>query len=337
MSSSAVSPISNPLATALPSLVVNTPDALLHGATLTTSDLPLDKGEDFVYCMTHRGTESQGDCDILAVFDGHGSSTGVLTRAFTYILKQSPLSTLLATENPMQSLITHFDGLKSEYGNLSGSTASIARIFSDRIECTNVGDSHTMVFIDGVLRYVNGGHCSSNPTEIERIRGMYGSQFRFESRESWRQEVLSPTELTMVPSRRAVFPNGPTLAPTQSLGHHDITGYAPDSMVIPYTDGQDVRVHVFSDGVADVFSLDHPADILFLSRANGAEIGAEAERRWRQEWIYVAPQRGIQPRSSTWQEKRDDILSKISPIITSFPDGSCDDIGVASWYRPGQP
>jgi hypothetical protein len=68
MSSSAVSPISNPLATALPSLVVNAPDALLHGATLTTSDLPLDKGEDFVYCMTHRGTESQGDCDILAVF-----------------------------------------------------------------------------------------------------------------------------------------------------------------------------------------------------------------------------------------------------------------------------
>jgi serine/threonine protein phosphatase PrpC len=310
----------------------------LHGASISVDNRPLDKGEDYIFCQTYRPktvAEFSMDepCDILAVFDGHANPYIPATRKFMHHLKTAPLDKMLHKQYPISEIRMHFGALNASYDADSGATASIARIYPDRIECLNMGDSHTAIFIDGELVYMNRAHNSDNEEELARIQDIYGQSAGLCST-SKRQEVLSPDEITMVVCPRVFFPNGVQISPTQSLGHHDITGYSPAFERIPYSPEQTVNVLVFSDGVADVFSFDHPDDLVFLCNSTGAEVAAEAQRRWKTKvWTYVDEKHGIQPRSATWLSEREAILAVVPSGQTTF--GNCDDVSVVSWcYSP---
>jgi len=322
---------------ALPTVVMETPVSMLNNATLTAECKSLDKGQDFVYCKTHRTGDSE-DCDILAVFDGH-APRGPVDQDYMTHLKQAPLGDALIAKDPIAALVNHFATLHGQYNFQGGSTVSIARIYADRVECINCGDSYTMVFLNGELAHVNRAHTSANPDEMARLRDSFGNTFRLTGNNDpqgvWTTEVLSPTEITSRVQRRVHFPNGVILAPSQSLGHYECTGFAPDVGVVSYKPGDDLKVLVFSDGVGDMFSRSYAEDMAFLRRSTACEIVAEAERRWKQTWTYVPPNpsTGFQPCAESWQDEREGVLARVKTQQTPFPQ--YDDICAACYYLPG--
>ena len=322
---------------ALPTVVMETPASMLNGASLTADCKSLDKGQDFVYCKTHRSGDSE-DCDILAVFDGHAPH-GPAEQDYMTHLKQAPLGDALIAQDPIVALVNHFATLHGKYNFHGGSTVSIARVYADRVECFNCGDSYTLVFLNGELAHVNRAHTSVNPEEMARLRDTLGNTFRLTGNNDpdgiWVTDVLSPTEITSRIQRRVHFPNGVILAPSQSLGHYECTGFAPDVGVVSYKPGDDLKVVVFSDGVGDMFSFCCAEDVAFLRASTAGEIVAEAERRWKQTWSYIPPNpaTGFQPRAETWQDEREGILARVKPQPSPFP--RYDDVCAACYYLPG--
>lgn len=291
----------------------------LHGAAIGTANLPLAKGQDYVFTYQHRvvadGSEDVdgSDCDILAVFDGHGSVKHP-ERDFMRILREAPLASLLLAADPVQSLVDYLRSFDEQYDCTMGAVGSIVRIFNDRIETFNVGDSATLVFIDGVLAYRNSAHNSVSPREVDRLKAWRdnGGCCHYSIEPGFAPGVVDGSTITCRPSHYTVFnqlDKHIKLAPSQSFGHHGITGYCPDTATIPYSPEQRVHVVLASDGLMDMVSCDG-CDLDVLSSQSASELAAFAERRWKQSWRYV------------YQGKT---------IRDGYRFDDFDDIGVATW------
>jgi len=110
-----------------------------------------------------------------------------------------------------------------------------------------------------------------------------------------------------------------SLSLTQSVGHHNYTGFNPEIAEIPFSHLDEVQILIASDGLFDIIQTDPPSeDMTFLGDVtNDATAIAEfAERRWRQDWKYIP------------DEKEPEEFS-----VTQFP--AYDDIAVGVWsYKP---
>lgn len=257
-------------------------------SSLSSVNLPLGKGQDFVFTCRHEGDDGCDGCDILAVFDGHGPVSNDPDLDFMYHLRAAPLSELLLAVDPVTALVDYLHGLGKNYDAAMGAVGSIVRIYSDRIETFNVGDTATMIFLDGALAYKNVGHCSNVPSELVRLREMVGGRFYIET--STKPEIVDDTKITIQSSPYTIFRHSSKpvkLAPSQSFGHHGITGYQPETATIAYSAEQRVHIVVASDGLMDMVSTDYAPDLEALSVLSAVELGALAERRWKQPWDYV--------------------------------------------------
>jgi serine/threonine protein phosphatase PrpC len=155
----------------------------------------------------------------------------------------------------------------------------LARIFGDRVEIINCGDSRAMVFKNGELAFFTVEHNWTNPAERKRVTEMGG---RFVPDQSF--ELMHETCMKGAYAERAYFNPLVRLATTQALGHHRSTGYAPDTVVIPYSRGDRLRVVMGSDGLWDMVMEDLPADKHFLMTQSGEQIMDRFKSRWLQKW-----------------------------------------------------
>ena len=290
----------------------------VHGATVDKVTLALGKDQDFVF--THHYVPS-GECggesfDILAVFDGHGLKyEDGDTRYFMDYLRNAPLALLLSAADPVTALVDYLRQFEKKYDILGGAVGSIVHIYSDRVVMFNVGDSKTLVFLDGLLTYCNQGHTSQNPLEVERLSTTYLG--RTSTKPAHCPAVLNSTDITMVNSMYTLFYHAlatVNIAPTQSYGHHGVTGYEPDTCTIPYSPDQKVHVVVASDGLMDMVAMNSAEDIAFLSSSSAQEIGAFAQARWSQTWNYVYE-------------------GKVVQTGHQFPRDAHDDVGVITWTK----
>lgn len=291
----------------------------IHGATVNEMTNSLGKGQDYTFVHHHAATSDQDeDYDILAVFDGHGT-VYVPERDFMTYLRAAPLAELLCQEDPVAALAEYFRSHGSRYDIQTGAVASIVRIYKDRIQSFNVGDTKTLVFLDGHLAYSNVAHNAQNPAELARLNVSHLGKVSKEASQCPR--VLNAAEITMQRSDYILFHREPglqpvKLAPTQSFGHHDITGYAAEVSVIPYSPEQCVQVVVASDGLMDMVAMEFAEDVAFLATSSAQDLCAFGEQRWSQPWRYVYGGKLIQDGHS-------------------FPRNNRDDVGVATWtYRP---
>ena len=273
-------------------------------SNLSSAEKQLGSKQDFIT------TGSTEEFDYIVEADGHGSQAR--GSACINFIRSVDWSTLLLTENPINVLsdaIASNPALKHNY--LSGSTLSIAKIYKDRIELINVGDSQTAVFIDGKLVYINETHDLCNAVEKERMTFLTSK-----TKSGIKLCILSPTQIYMKPVNLSVFELGQgtklTIASTQSMGHCNITGLNPSYMTIPYTLDQQVRVFAWSDGISDMMNLKH--DLSDLLSMTVDQLINKYEQRWKQDWIVCADENDI-----------------TSTAVAGFPDDNYDDISLGMW------
>lgn len=270
-----------------------------------------DCGQDRVMQWHNDGSDGTEPFDLIAVFDGHGTiPVGDLPYSKHFVncldeLSQDTKCRIFTSNNPMEALIKYFSTTgKFLYHVRTGAVASIARIYNDRIETFNVGDATTMVFIDDKLAFINKHHNAENPEEAIRLKATF-EPHGYSIKLSEKLQVISPTNIKQVPSTYTTFYHTDAhgkrvetvLAPTQSLGHNDATGYDIAVDFIPYSRTQRVKVIVMTDGVMEMVYLpkdwdpfqELPDDLRFLTQADAPEIANWARSRWSQEWTTHVP------------------------------------------------
>jgi serine/threonine protein phosphatase PrpC len=89
---------------------------------------------------------------------------------------------------------------------------------------------------------------------------------------------ISYTEVKEVLSPTGFFKTGEKLVPSQSLGHNNMTGIAPDHFTCDVTPMDHVRMVAGSDGFWD----------MLVSTENGTakELAEHAHRQWLKKWDY---------------------------------------------------
>ena len=258
--------------------------------------------------------------------DGHGNNT------FVDILKHLDWREIM--EQPNSYYQMQYKLSKYSYSILSGSTLCMVKIFADKIECVSVGDSRILVYKNGEMEYTNTSHNYSKEAEQERLAAsattnvsvkydMFPAIATGSTRKQKQLSYVTYTDKTN-PNKKV------TLAMTQSIGHYNITGFAPEFKTIPYSSDTDhIRVIVGTDGFFDMCLVtestgDSPeeqegrdADKEDLLTLNALLLATKAELRWKQVWKYYY---GGEKRPELFQE-------------TKFDKNSIDDIAIAVWHN----
>jgi len=295
---------------------LQTPVCTLPGATMTQAVISNGKGQDVVFLGHHvaiEGLEGDEDYDILAIFDGHGPMRDSENQ-FMVRLRTAPFADLLSDADPVAAVIGYFNTI--QYGIQCGAVGLIVKVYKDRVQGWSVGDCKGLVFLDGELVHQTQGHCSRNVAEMERVAA-HNPRYRREPGKTL--SAISPTEVTMIDNEYIVYPvplfGTVKLAPTQSFGHHNTTGYDPETFVIPFTRDQRVQVALMTDGVADVTAWSSAEDLAFLSTATAPMVAEFAENRWKQPWTHIH--------------------AGLPYPLQYFPRDQYDDIGCVVWSKEG--
>jgi serine/threonine protein phosphatase PrpC len=237
----------------------------------------------------------------LGVMDGHGTDKCI------DLLRQLDYSNL-AESNPC---IQIFDILSRYELYCSGSTFNFNTIeIGDKIHITNynIGDSETMILINGDVVFTTNPHTISNESEKERVRP-YLSTIKPTS-VSWNPTPINEKRMTSIRSDRCNFATGEPLVPSQSFGHNNMTGYSPDITTITCELTDHVRILCGTDGFWNM--IIKSIDMVDLETMSLEGLMDKAEKRWKQEWEYAA-----------------DVKHLDRFCLTCFPD--YDDISLAIW------
>ena len=264
----------------------------------------LGSGQDFLAF----GKGDGFDWGIL--LDGHGNDS------YINLMRTVDWQSTMTNENPWQTL---HDLIKSEqFANSkgSGSTLLMLRAYSDHLETLSIGDSGLAIYKNGAMVYKSTEHNSENIIERERVKSR-NVHFLKSTKVPF---VVSSDSMRMKQPCYTLFENGDNIAPTQSLGHSNVTGYAPETHIEYFAPEDDMRCVLYSDGFGDMFlfkadieedRLNDERDILAKT---AVELANKAAARWEQLWkVYYA-------------EDNPQLFSK-----QSFPPNMRDDVGVLVW------
>lgn len=244
-------------------------------------------------------------CKVCIVFDGHGDNRVI---DFIRAIPNNKMNELVSAANPVESLANYIN-INFKYVNLtSGSTMCLVKIFSNRIECINCGDSQVAVYKNGALEYMNKEHNYKNEKERERL------EKKVNYIPSSNIKMVECDKLISIYSEYIEWEmpiKNFKLACTQALGHNGITGYDPESVIIPLVSGDRYKVIIGSDGLWDMIMNDDEEDMKQLYSKNVDEIMFQTTNRWLQEW------------------NMQDLLNNNPDIIQcKFEPKHCDDVAI---------
>ena len=238
-----------------------------------------------------------GDVDYIAVMDGHGN--GINRNKCIDLLRSYNFDEIATAYDPVELIRS-----KLEPHNLlgSGSTFTFARIYKSNreIQVMNVGDSKTVVIINGKMVYTTPKHTFHNQSELDRLKG------KVTVRRQMAPFPINEKTIQMIRSDVGVFPTGEILVPSQSLGHDNITGLAPSMERIHYNEEDIIRIICGSDGFWDMCMEKYE----FLNTATPDSLIQIAEERWGQQWEYYDGKKPM--------------------VITNYGN-QFDDIAIAVW------
>jgi serine/threonine protein phosphatase PrpC len=270
------------------------------------------KGEEYFWIVCCDGHGNNTFVDILKALDWQE----IMEHPDSYYYLQSKLSTCHYTIN-------------------SGSTLCMVKIYEDKIECVSIGDSRVFIYKNEEMEYTNAPHLYSNEAEHRRLGSSTTvkiSNVRYEmfpaitSETSMKQKQLSYVTFLQKNTNNTTN-SSVTLAMTQSIGHHNITGFAPELKTIKYNSHMDnIRVIVGTDGFFDMCLVESTGtsaeeeagrekDKQDLLQLSAEELADKAEKRWKQQWKYYY---GGSKFPNLFEE-------------TAFDKSSIDDIGIAVW------
>jgi len=292
----------------------------VRGVSMSQHVQGMDKYQDQTY-LGDGIHETTGETFKYAmVTDGHGRDDVIrILREISHV----DLSKMLGKDDPVDALAKYVKRKQDELFALNkynhkyeatGATMCLVRIFRDRIECINVGDSQAYIYCDGSLLFKTKEHAVHNEGEVARLKAM-NPRLNFEDANNI--EVVSETRMTQSVSKYVVWPDGHRLACTQALGHGGRTGYAPDTNTIVIEPGRSYQVIIGSDGIWDMMIKDSVSDAERLWGLDASGVVKFANDRWLQEWemVYLADPETIR-KSSYSRHHCDDMgaaVVKITP------------------------
>jgi len=248
-----------------------------HSVTISSAIEQLSKKQDYICNGMGIDSNTGEKFTWVMLNDGHSTNTCI------NIIRSIPTgkkSELIGQQDPIAALVKYIDDTKRVFrGELSGATAIIVKIFANRGEVINCGDSQCVVFKDDKVVHITKEHNSFNEIERQRLIRM-GCKFDKTSN----IKVIASNIMKPVQSEYIVFPTGKRLATSQALGHNSMTGYAPDKYVIPFDHTSKYRFVLGSDGLFDMTMLDSVPDIDILKTKNAEEICQWCTARWLQDW-----------------------------------------------------
>ena len=208
----------------------------------------------------------------------------------------------------------------------SGSTFVYAKIITEDtdgsgigyISIGNVADSELAVYINGARVFMTTPQIAQTPGEMERLK-KENRVSQIQTNIEQKPKTHPDDKITMERAYNINFIGMNPIVPSQSLGHNELTGYAPEFKIITFDLEKDsVRVVAGSDGLWDLLNLDIPQDNEAVLKMDADSLCKFAEKKWKQEWKYC--------KDSTNMEKF---------VVTNFP--TYDDIGIAIYdYTPHQ-
>lgn len=197
-----------------------------------------------------------------------------------------------------------------------GTTLSLARIYKNRCELWNIGDSQSIVFIDNEICYINPCHTYENPDERNRLIGIVDDVVC-----TYKPCIVDNKSIIVEKCYGVCFTHPERkeeyvcLVPSMCIGHGGLTGFKPEYKVICFNnEKQHVRIVLFSDGFGDMNILYCKEDLNDLQKMTAEELASKAEKRWRQTWRVL--------------KNRNDLTLY---DLNSFPLNDYDDISIAVW------
>jgi serine/threonine protein phosphatase PrpC len=249
--------------------------------------------------------------DFIAVFDGHGDTN----KKFMNTIKELPIKDIIReAECPAKAI--HKLLIDKYFPINAGTTFICAKIFSDNVKITSVGDSTAYLYINNKLTYKTTEHLITNPVEKQRL---ISQSIKHVIKQDMNCNILSPTSIEM--DKKNFYKikfikdyNECWISMTQSIGHQGITGIEPETNIIYYNPEDKVDLIVATDGLWDIFNPETiKQDYTMVLNFSSIDLVNEAEKRWKQPWELHSD--GI-----VYSEQ-------------SFPPDNYDDISVGIWRR----
>lgn len=278
-----------------------------HSFKITSKINQLCKGQDHIYIDDTYDLSGE-KCSICIVFDGHGDDKVI---NFIRSIPKDVMNKLLIGPKPVETLANYInENVVYSKNSSSGSTMCMVKVYSNRIECINCGDSQVAIYKNGSLHFMSKEHNYKNLKERKRLALSDNVNFV----ESGNIKMINTNTLISVYSEYIEwnFPNRYLkLACSQALGHNNMTGYEPDYTTIPLTLEDTYKVIIGSDGLWDMVMVDNERDMKRLYKLDAPTIVERTTNRWLQEW------------------NMQDLLNHNEEIIQCrFEQKNCDDIAV---------
>jgi len=276
-----------------------------HSITTTSKINQLSKGQDYIYVDDIIDPTGE-KCKVAVVFDGHGDSKVI---NFIRSISNENMNNILKLPNPIEKIANYINNhylIQNTYAS-TGSTMCMVKLYSNRIECINCGDSQVAVYKNGSIEYMSREHNYENEKERERLKSVANFV------PSSNIKMIDYNTLINVYSEYIEWklPGSNTmLACSQALGHRGVTGYDPEYKVIPITENDQFKVIIGSDGLWDMIMKDDIGDVNNLYHMDAPTIVQQTTSRWLQLW------------------NMRDVLNNKPMVQCTFSPRQCDDIGV---------
>jgi serine/threonine protein phosphatase PrpC len=237
------------------------------------------------------------------LLDGHG------TDQFINKMRIQNWENIMSEEDPWVALEIILNKIVGTYGDNSGSTLLMMRVYKDRIETIAIGDSEIMIHKNGEMIYKNTPHNTQNESEMKRLSELPIGKYQF-----LRQKIPIPQIRTSEIIQARIggyfyFENESShittqIAMSQAIGHNNVTGYAPERHIEYYSPEDSIQCIMGSDGLFEMLLIPEnilkvPAisdeelaeivhkDTMDILVMNAKELCEKAEKRWKQKWIYL--------------------------------------------------
>lgn len=282
----------------------------------------LDKGQDVAHCCRVEKSTPEESYDCFIGFDGHGNNT------FNDMLQLINLGEVAKAGDSLSEVLKQITELNTRTSN-SGATYYEAKVYWNHAETCTVGDSQVAVFVDKKLVYMSTPHNMKNPLEVERLKSRVETGEVYIRPDKQVPSVFSKDTLKFRDAEYIYFENGDKIAMSQSLGHNNITGIAPERHTVFFEPGQEVAVIGGSDGLWDMINMSGPdieEELLALATMSAVEIADMAEGRWKQDWNvhWINPKGELQVFVDSFTNK------DISP---QNPRSGYDDVSVCKIHK----
>lgn len=249
----------------------------IHTVVISEHIEQMCKGQDQTYSGEAIDEVSGETFQYGMVTDGHG---GDLCINFLRSITKEKMAEIMGKKNPVEVMAKYIND-NVYIKNCGGATMCLTKIYKDRIECINCGDSQVAVFKDGELVYISKEHNWENQEERQRLLAMnMGIYFTPSSN----IKVINKTQMEGCYSEYATWRDASMLACTQALGSNGKTGYNPHHEIIPIDAGSRYKVVIGSDGLWDMINKEDIEDIkqlCFMTAHEGVDFIVS---RWLQEW-----------------------------------------------------